>query len=447
MAMKKLVLFLFLLVSLHAQTTVPVVVIGGGIAGMTAALQISQAGLTPLLIMGPSPGGIITVSHDVENWPGELSITGIDLADKLQQQLEQRGIPLISGVVKAVDFSRRPFTFQVINPISQEATTIQADSCIITMGATPNLLQIPGEKQLLYNKIFTCAPCDGLRFKDQNVAVIGGGESALIEAHYLSGIAKQVTLVVRGKEFKTIQPALKEKVISKPNVKVLFQTAVKEFKDDPQGIQLELSSKDSLLVQGAFLAIGSHPNTDILQEALKLDPSGYIVLGKGQNTSVLGVFAAGDVCDPIYKQAITAAGDATKAALDAIQYLSMTSSPASKTIAASSSIIEIEDLPTLQSTIKSSDKPLVVYFSSPACMPCRSFKPLYEKWSEEYSDVAKFLKIIGETCPACFQAYNIRGIPAVLIITPEGKVLKRAIGTENMIDVLQFLEKARHKPL
>ena len=236
---------------------------------MTAALQISQAGLTPLVIMGPSPGGIITVSHDVENWPGELSITGADLADKLQKQLEARGIPLLSGSVKSVDFSRRPFTLQVINPISQEATTIQADSCIITIGATPNLLQIPGEKPLLYNKIFTCAPCDGLRFKDQNVAVIGGGESALIEAHYLSGIAKEVTIIVRGKEFKMIQPALKEKVLSKPNVTVLFQTTVKEFKDYPRGIELELSTQKSLLVQGAFLAIGSHPNTDIFKNALQ----------------------------------------------------------------------------------------------------------------------------------------------------------------------------------
>ncbi len=441
--MKKLLFFLLLLISLHAQTAVPVVIIGGGIAGMTAALQISQAGLTPLLIMGPSPGGIITVSHDVENWPGELSITGADLADKLQKQLEERGIQLIEGVVKSVDFSRRPFTFQVIHPISQETTTIQADSCIITMGATPNLLQIPGEKPLLYHKIFTCAPCDGLRFKDQNVAVIGGGESSLIEAHYLSGIAKHVTIIVRGKEFKTIQPALKEKVLSKPNVTVIFQTTVKEFKDDPQGIELKLSTQKSLLVQGAFLAIGSHPNTDILKEALKLDSSGYIVLDKGQSTSVPGVFAAGDVCDPTYKQAITASGDATKAALDAIHYLSMTSSPVSKTAPASSSIIEISDLPTLQSTIKSSDKPLVVYFSSPGCMPCRSFKPLYEKWSAEYSDVAKFLKINAETCPACFLAYKIQGIPAVLIITPDGEIQQQAVGTENMVDILKYLERER----
>ncbi len=405
---------------------------------MTAALQISQAGLTPLVIMGPSPGGIITVSPDVENWPGDVSITGADLADRLEQQLKSRGVQFLSGVVQAVDFSHRPFTIKVSNH-----PEIKTDCCIVTMGATPNFLGIPGEKPLLYSKIFTCAPCDGLRFKGQSVAVIGGGESALVEAHYLSNIAKQVTVVVRSKEFRTMQPALKEKVLSKPNVKVLFQTTVHQFQDDPQGMTLKLSNQQSLQVQGVFLAIGSHPNTDILKKALKLSPDGYVILGKGQSTSVPGVFAAGDVSDPIYKQAITAAGDATKAALEAIQYLSLTNSSAASMKSSTENITEIPDLKTLQSTIRTSDKPVVAYFSSPACMPCRSFKPLYEKWSQDYSDVAHFLKINGETCPACFDLYNVQAIPAVLIITPDGKVLQRAVGAVNMTDIVKYLEKAQ----
>lgn len=436
--LNKIFLVLSLCFSLYAQKSTPVVIMGGGVAGMTAALQISQAGLTPLVIMGPSPGGIITVSPDVENWPGDISITGADLADKLEQQLKSRGVQFLFETVQSVDFSRRPFTIRVSNQ-----PEIKTDCCIVTMGATPNFLGVAGEKPLLYSKIFTCAPCDGLRFKGQSVAVIGGGESALIEAHYLSNIAEQVTVVVRGKEFRTIQPALKEKVLSKSNVKVLFQTSVEQIQDDPQGVILKLSSQQNLQVQGVFLAIGSHPNTDILKNTLKLTPNGYIILEKGQSTSVPGVFAAGDVSDPVYKQAITAAGDATKAALEAIQYLSLANSSTAISKNTFSNITEIPDLKTLQATIRASDKPVVAYFSSSSCMPCRSFRPLYEKWSQDYSNVAQFLKINAETCEACFDAYNVQAIPAVLVITPEGRVLQRAVGAVNMTDIVKYLEKAR----
>ncbi|MGH2639983.1 MAG: FAD-dependent oxidoreductase, partial [Rhabdochlamydiaceae bacterium] len=408
---------------------------GGGIAGMTAALQISQAGLTPLVIVGPKPGGIITVSPGVENWPGDLSIAGAALADKLEEQLEQRGVKLLSEVVTSVDFSRRPFTIHVKNLlVPGSSSVIQAECCIIALGATPNQLQVPGESSLLYNKIFTCAPCDGLRFKDKTVAVVGGGESALIEAYYLANIAKQVIVIVRGKEFKTIQPALKEKLLSKPNVKVIFQTTVQKFQDDSSGVVLYLNSKETLLVQGVFLAIGSRPNTDILKNSLELDSNGYIILKEGQTTSITGVFAAGDVSDRTYKQAVTAAGDATKAALDAIHYISgPTTSP----------ITEISDLATLKSTIQSSKKPVIAYFYAPSCMPCRSFKMLYQKWSQEYGSVARFLKINGERCPACFDAYKVQAIPAVLIIDFQGKVIQRAVGAVHMSDIVKFLEKQK----
>ncbi len=420
--MLRILSFFFLItLSLYGQTAV---VIGGGVAGMSAALQLSQAGLEPLVIVGEMPGGIITTSPGVENWPGEISITGATLADKLEEQLENRGIKMMQGAVTSVDFTSKPFKLYVNN------TAITADACIIAMGATPNFLKIPGEESLLYKKIFTCAPCDGLRFKDQTVAVIGGGESALIEAHYLANIAKQVIILVRGKEFKTTQPALKAKLLSKTNVKVQFETVVKEFQDDPNGIKLKLQG-DTLLVQGVFLAIGSRPNTDILKKSLQLDNSGYIVLKEGQATSVPGVFAAGDVCDRTYKQAITAAGDATKAALDAIHYLATV--PAAPT--------EISDLTTLRSTIQSSSKPTVAYFYAPSCLPCRSFRPLFQQWSQDYGTTANFVKINGEVCPACFEAYQVNAMPTVLVINAQGKVTHRAVGAANMSEIVKFLEK------
>ncbi len=438
---KKLLTLFILTFSLHAQP-VPIVILGGGIAGMSAALQVSQAGYKPIVIMGPTPGGIITVSHDVQNWPGDVTITGSALADKLEKQLQERGIELLTGVVTSVDFSKRPFTLRIVNPILPDETSlIQAESCIIATGATPNTLHVPGEEKLLYKKIFTCAPCDGLQFKDQIVAVIGGGESALVEAHYLSNIAKTVYVIVRGKEFKTIQPALKERLLSKTNVKVMYKTVVDEFIDDPSGLKLRLP-KETLLVQGAFLAIGSKPNTTLFQNYLKLDTKGYIVLTNGQSTSVPGIFAAGDVSDPIYRQATTATGDATKAALDAIQFVASAPSLTSIPNKSSEQITEISDYTQFKTIVQSSDQPVIAYFYLTNCGPCRSFKPLYQQWSKDYSSVARFLKINGDTCPPCAAAYKVEGFPTVIIFK-NGKEIKRVIGTSGMIDIVKFLEKIR----
>ena len=434
--------FIFPLAAEPIRQTAPVVVLGEGMAGMSAALQLSQAGLHPLVITGLSPGGIITVSQDVENWPGDLLISGAHLADRLEQQIEKRGVKLLPAMVTQVDFSRAPFKIYAKNfLLKEESYEIETPCCIIATGALPNLLKVPGEVDLLYQKIFTCAPCDGLRFKDQTVAVIGGGESALVEADYLSHLAKKVFILVRGKSFKSFQPALKEKLLSKPNVEILYQTTVHGFKNDPSGVQLQLQagkSPKTLLVQGAFLAIGSTPNTQIFKKSLELDPDGYIVLKQGQMTSVPGVFAAGDVSDRLYKQAITAAGDATKAALQAIQFLS--SSPTTIMTKDPSSVLEITDLETLQQTIHSS-KWTVAYFYSSSCMPCRAFKPLFLRWSEKYGEIATFIKINNETCPPCFDSYQVQSIPTVLILDSEGTIQKHAAGLFQMPRISSFLEE------
>lgn len=441
--LKNFLIALSLLMSLKLGALEQVVVVGGGIAGMTAALQLSQAGLTPVVITGPTPGGIITVSPDVENWPGDISIAGSALADKLEEQLKKRGVKFMEGAVSSVDFSKTPLTVFVTSSHNPEKpSAVQAASCILALGATPNQLNIPGENDLLYRKVFTCAPCDGLRFKDQTVAVIGGGESSLIEAHYLANIAKHVIVIVRGGEFKTVQPALKEKLLSRPNIKVLFHTSVQRLQDHSDGVKLHLSTHDTLLVQGVFLAIGSRPNTEIFKNALELSPTGYIVLKEGQATSVPGVFAAGDVCDSTYRQAITAAGDATKAALEAIHFI-QNSPPATPTEAAgkTSEVVEIINLTQLKGIVQSSSIPIIAYFSSPSCSPCRSFKPLFQKWAGEYGSKALFLKVESSACQDCFDAYKVNAMPTVLIISPEGEVTYRAVGLGHMPPVVQYLEQ------
>ncbi len=442
--LKKIILSCLLFLSLYSQTTVPIVILGGGIAGMSAALQVSQAGLNPLLVVGPTPGGIITVSPSVENWPGDFSIPGAALADKLEQQLQNRRVSLMKGVVTSVDFSHRPFTIHVTHPLlPEESSTIQAESCIIALGATPHLLHIPGEKPLLYHKIFTCAPCDGHRFKDQTVAVIGGGDSALVEADYLSNIAQKVIVLVRGSAFKTLHPSFKEKLLSKPNVKVFFQTTVQKFQDDKEGVTIHLKPKSSLIVQGIFLAIGSRPNTDILKNSVKLDPRGYILLAKGQATSTPGVFAAGDVSDPTYRQAITAAGDAAKAALEAIQFLSNPTPQAAASALSCVPLKEIGDLEAFQTILHSSNQPIIAYFYSPYCSPCRSFSPLYYKWSQEYGSLATFVKINVQNCPACVQTYNIQELPTLLILDPKGNTICQASIELEMAKIIKFLEERK----
>ncbi len=449
---KLLILFLSCGLLLHSEPLTPikkktpVVVLGGGIAGMTAALQLSQAGMMPLVIVGPSPGGVITVSHEVENWPGDILIRGADLADRFEQQLKNREVELLSAVATDVDFSHRPFLIKAKNPlVPTESYEIEAPCCIIALGATPKLLQVPGESALLYKKIFTCAPCDGFRFKDQTVAVIGGGEAALVEAHYLATLAKQVYVIVRGDQFKTIQPSLKEKLFSKSNVKILYQTTVQQFEETSAGIKLYLNPQETLLVQAAFLAIGSHPNTQILKQSLKLDPQGYVILERGQMTSIPGVFAAGDVSDRVYKQASTAAGDATKAALDAISFLSNAPPlPVAASTSPPSEPTEILSLANLRSILQTAHKPAILYFYSPSCSPCRSFRPLYQKWAQDFGSVASFLKINGETSSACFKAYNVQAIPTILVLDPDGHIAYRATGISHMSEVLVYLEKLKN---
>ena len=397
----------------------PIVILGGGVAALTAAVQATQAGITPIVITGASPGGIITQSHSVQNWPGEIEITGADLADKLQKQAEIRGTEFLTAEVIDIDTSKRPFTITTKNLLTQKIDKVYARTCIIALGATPKLLHVPGESTLLYQKIFTCAPCDGLRFKDKTVAIIGGGDSAITEAEYLSNIAKKIYILVRGKKLKS------NKKLN--NIKVLYNTPIESF-SEKEG-QLVIHSKtQSLTVDGAFLAIGSIPNTAIFKDKLKLDSDGYIVLKNNQETSVPGIYAAGDICDKQFRQAMTAAGDATKAVLQA--QTNITTPPPKTT--------ELSSLNELQQFITDSHNYSVVYFYGATCPPCRAFRSTYDKWTTEYDTKASFAKVNAQTAQDCFMAYNIYGIPTVIVFDKKGKIVKQATGLEEIDKIPQL---------
>ena len=423
-----------------AEEEHPIVILGGGVAALTAAVQVSQAGFQPVVITGPSPGGIIVQSHSIHNWPGEIEISGADLADKLQKQAQACGTLFVHGKVIDVDVSKLVFTVQ--NADSSKIQKIKARTCIIALGALPRLLQVPGEQENLFSKIFTCAPCDGMQFKDKTVAVIGGGDSALTEAHYLSNLAEKVFLIVRKDQFRTIQPKYRDLILARPNIEVIYNTTVSSFQRIGPDLLLSLATPkgaDQLNVQGAFLAIGSLPNTALFKDKIELDSDGYIVLKNQQETSVPRIYAAGDVSDKIFKQAMTAAGDATKAALQAQKHFG------AKTVAKTelpklTELGELSSLNHLHSLVSSSGKPVVVYFYSKTCSPCRAFSSTYDLWAEEFQDKALFVKVCDRKAFDVFEAFHVSAVPSVVVLDSKGKLVFEGRGQE-LARLPEVLEK------
>ena len=304
-----------------------VIILGGGIGSLTSALYLSRAGIVPIVIEGPNPGGLIIQSHSVQNWPGEMEISGTDLVDKVRKQVVANGAKLILEEVVAVNFSKNPFLITTRKIGEQETRQRLCSNVIIAMGSKPNFLGIPGESTYWGGGISNCATCDGALYRGKTVGVVGGGDAAVLEALYLANIAKEVIVFVRKDAFSGIEETRIKALLAKSNVKVRFSTEVKEvkgIKDKLTSVTLKTKDKpdSDFPLDGLFLAIGSTPNSSLFKGKLELDPQGYIALKNVQETSVQGVYAIGDIVDPIYKQAITAAGDGAKAALQAERRLS-----------------------------------------------------------------------------------------------------------------------------
>lgn len=300
-------------------------IIGSGPAGYTAAIYASRANINPILYEGIQPGGQLTTTSEVENFPGyPTGVMGSQLMEDLRQQALRFGADLRAGIIKEVDFSERPFKVT-----ADDNTTILAETVIVATGASAKYLGLADEQRFAGLGVSACATCDGFFYRGKTVAVVGGGDTACEEALYLSGLAKQVYLIVR-KDYLRASKVMQKRVMDKENITVLFNTHTlglfgEEFLEGAHLVEFAGTDKERKLdikIDGFFLAIGHKPNTDIFKGKLELDEQGYIVLsGAGQATSVPGVFAAGDVADPHYQQAITAAGTGCRAALDAEHFL------------------------------------------------------------------------------------------------------------------------------
>jgi len=301
--------------------TEKVLIIGSGPAGLTAAIYAARADLEPLMIEGMERGGQLMITTDVENFPGfPDGVMGPDLMEQMRKQAERFGTRIISSDVTAVDFSKRPFT---VNVDSDEYT---AHSIIISTGASARWLGVEGEERLRGFGVSACATCDGFFFRDKELLVIGGGDTALEEALFLTKFASKVTVVHRRDEFRA-SPIMADRVLDHPKIDVLWDTVVDEILGDDlvAGARLRNVKTNELTdfaAEGVFVAIGHTPNTKVFDGHLDLDSDGYLLTEPGTTrTSVEGVFAAGDVTDKVYRQAVTAAGMGCQAALDAQHWL------------------------------------------------------------------------------------------------------------------------------
>jgi thioredoxin reductase (NADPH) len=298
-----------------------VIIIGSGSAGYTASVYACRAGRKTLLLAGSIPGGQLMITSDVENYPGfPEGILGPELMEKLRKQAERFGPEIIYDDVSHVDFSKRPFTITAGNH------GYEGKTAIIATGANAKWLEIPSESKFKGKGVSSCATCDGFFFKDKEVVVVGGGDTAMEEASFLANITRKVTVVHRRDKLRASQ-IMQDRVLKNPRVHFAWDSTVREILGDHKVTGVRLGNlktgKETMLnTDGVFVAIGHEPNTKVFKEAVHLDAKGYVVTKNETETNIPGVFAAGDVRDYKYRQAITAAADGCKAAIDADRFLS-----------------------------------------------------------------------------------------------------------------------------
>ena len=297
------------------------VIIGSGPAGLTAAIYAARANLSPLLIEGWQSGGQLTTTTEVENYPGfSKGIMGPELMKEMRGQAERFGTEFLTGDVSAIDLSTRPFRLTI-----DGEQTIEASALILATGASPIRLGLPNEHRLTGYGVSTCATCDGYFFRGQDVVVVGGGDSAVEEATFLTKFARTVTIVHRRDKLRASK-IMQDRAMNNEKIAFAWNSVVEDIlgKDLVTGVRLKnivTGSSTDLACAGVFVAIGHRPNTDLVKGQLEMDEHGYILTSRGTNTSVPGVFGAGDVQDAKYRQAITAAGSGCMAAIDAERFL------------------------------------------------------------------------------------------------------------------------------
>lgn len=310
----------------NAARQAPVLIIGSGPAGYTAAVYAARAMLSPILVQGIQPGGQLTITTDVENWPGETSILGPDLMVKMEIQAREAGCEMVADSVATIDLSQRPF-----RAVLESGQEILAQAVILATGAQARWLGLPSEEHFKGFGVSACATCDGFFYRGQEIVVVGGGNTAVEEALFLTNFASKVTLVHRRDSLRA-EKVLQERLFAHPKVEVLWDHEVDEIlgSEAPRGVEsvrlrhVQSGELRTLSAKGVFIAIGHAPASMLVQGQLETHNGGYVVVEPGTTrTSIPGVYAAGDLTDHLYRQAVTSAGMGCMAALDAERFLSV----------------------------------------------------------------------------------------------------------------------------
>ncbi len=444
------------------KNIVPVVIIGSGPAGLSAALYTARSALYTVVFEGKTPGGQLTGTSYVENWPGTGKQLGSELIDTTRKQAQRFGALMVNDTIKEVDFSQWPFKIK-----TEEGHELAAMTVIIATGAQPKLLNdarsVPGEKEYWGHGVTTCAICDAAFYKGKKVVVIGGGDSAVEEATLLTSYADEVTVIVRGSSMRAA-PAMQARLKESPKIKILYNTEIEEITGDGSkvsGVKL-INTKDKkqfdMVIDGVFLAIGHRPNTELFKKFIEIAPDGYIIMNTArdsilssiwkrlmgtdatnatsQETSIPGIFAAGDVADPYYRQAGVAAGDGIKAALNAIKYLGDIGYNEAFAHKIEKNFYEpnpeaalhaLEKLKTNEDFVRRAKEHqfMVIEVGAETCSSCKALLPVVQSVAARMEDKAFFAQIdLGDEPAELVKRFAIEGIPVLLVIK-DGKLLAR----------------------
>jgi Thioredoxin reductase len=422
---------------------VPIAVIGSGPAGLMAGIYGARGGKPTYVFEGNKPGGLLMDTTEVENWPGEISIKGPDIIEKMRNQAQHQKVKFIEDTIERVDFSHWPFKLYTENGV-----TITALSVVIATGATPKRLGVPGEDKYWGLGVTSCAVCDGSFFVGEKVVVIGGGDSAVEEAMQLAAYAREITILVR-KDAMRAAPAMQEKLRAYDQVSILYNVDIEEIVGDDTkvtGVALvhsKTGERSIFPAAGVFLAVGHHPNSEVFKDAVAVNEGGYIkVEGRTQETSVPGVFAAGDVHDYLFRQAGSSAGFGIDAGLGAQRFLedigvtpqllaelkprfygkAHDESASFRSVPA----YEVKEIGTIDEfqALTSGDGVVVIDFWAEDCSSCKQMLPIFDTVAKEFEGKAVFAKVNTDSSPELVEKLFIQKVPTLLVFKDGGLVAR-----------------------
>ena len=436
------------------ENLTPVLVIGSGPAGLMASIYGARGGKKTFLVEGNKPGGLLMDTTEVANWPGEKMIEGPHIIEKLRDQARHQKVHFIQDYVDKIDTASWPYTVYL-----ESGTVLRALTIIIATGASPRKLGVAGEENYWGAGVTSCAVCDAPFFRGENVVVAGGGDSAIEEAIQLSSFASKITILVR-KDRMRAADSMQSRLKNYPKIDVKYNVEVREIignLESVTGVKLynnRTQETELFSTSGVFLAVGHIPNSGFVKKNIRTDGDGYILVNHPRHeASVPGIFAAGDIADKIYRQAVTSAGSGTEAALDAVRFLDdhgysnqvakqvVSQFYSSKAVRSQEKLLSINSMAELQDLITSNEEKLIVLdFWTETCSSCKQLLPLLKEISQSFANTLLFIPIDADEATDLVDAFEITRVPT-LVTLKKGAVLDKYTGFLGKKELRTYFEK------